>query len=1127
MLATACIAILLACLVSTESRAAPPVPGPAGVGSLSKKLVGSRLKEIESSTDYDEQTRTRLVEVYRRILSNLEATDAASAAASRFSQARETAPAEAARLHDALEKNRVKKRPVQLKISDKIPLADLEQMLLKEKADYAAVDTKLSSLDDRLNQERARPDQARQRLTEARQQLETLNAQLQAPAAGETTGVLAEAQRWRLQSEIQALTAEINMLDQELLSQPMRVNLIQAQRDTSAFNLSGIGQRIKLLEDRLNQERRTQSEQARAAVESARGETRGKHPLIRDLAQQNAALSDTLTELTNKLERVTSGDQDANDQAKRIEEEFQRTEQKLKVAGLSQALGQILLEQRRLLPDSRQIRRAARSREREIAETSLSQIQYNEELRELRTAGDYVDTLLDGMAPEQSAELRTDLLELARTRRELLEKIVATGDSYLRALGELDFAQTRLITAIESYNDFLDERLLWIRSSPAPSIAMLLNTPAQVIEILSPSKWFGVFQTLLQQLLQSAIPVTLFLVAGILLVRKRHMARIILQSGKKIIKPRADRFRYTLQALVITLVMALPWPMILWTAGWMLSTSLDNTSFDRAVGHALMVLSPAYFYLAAFRNLCRPGGVATAHFRWPESSTRALRTQIGILMTFFLPSALVAIISIRSTTITEGALGRLAFVVFICALSWFFYRLFGPSKAVLAAQFRRHPDSPLTRYRYLWLMLSMAIPLLLIVLAISGYLYTAGTLTGSLIDTLWLVLGFLVIHQTAVRWLLLVRRKLLFEAAVERRRTALAAQQDERATPDKSARDETELEEPEVDLIALNQESLKLLNSAIVFGAIIGLWFIWSDVLPAFGRLDHINLWHYKGVVDGEEGVIPVTVADILLALLLTIVTIIATRRFPALLEIALLKRVTMTSGGRYTAITLARYSIAAVGTLLVLNTVGVRWTQIQWLAAALSVGIGFGLQEIVANFISGLIILFERPIRVGDVVTVGDTDGVVTRIQIRATTIRTWDRQELLVPNKEFITGRLLNWSLSDQITRIHVPVGVAYGSDVHKAMKLMREIAEQNKLVLDDPKPYTIFTEFGDNTLNLELRCFVGNQDDRLPAKTQLHEAINDCFNECGIVIAFPQRDVHLDTSQPLEVHLKPADR
>ncbi len=201
-------------------------------------------------------------------------------------------------------------------------------------------------------------------------------------------------------------------------------------------------------------------------------------------------------------------------------------------------------------------------------------------------------------------------------------------------------------------------------------------------------------------------------------------------------------------------------------------------------------------------------------------------------------------------------------------------------------------------------------------------------------------------------------------------------------------------------------------------------------------------------------------------------------------------------------------------------------WSRVQWLFAALSVGIGFGLQEIVANFISGLIILFERPIRVGDVVTIGETEGVVSRIQIRATTIRTWDAQELLVPNKEFITGRLLNWSLSDQTTRLKIPVGIAYGSDVQKAMSLMDEAARQNQTVLSDPGPYIVFNGFGDNALNLELRCYVGMQSHRVPAITNLHEEINRRFNAAGISIAFPQRDIHLDAAKPIDVRIHRDD-
>jgi potassium efflux system protein len=229
-----------------------------------------------------------------------------------------------------------------------------------------------------------------------------------------------------------------------------------------------------------------------------------------------------------------------------------------------------------------------------------------------------------------------------------------------------------------------------------------------------------------------------------------------------------------------------------------------------------------------------------------------------------------------------------------------------------------------------------------------------------------------------------------------------------------------------------------------------------------------------------------------------------------------------MDSSDRYTAIKLLRYVVLTVGFVMVTGMLGMSWSQFQWLAAALGVGIGFGLQEIVANFISGLIILFERPIRVGDRVTVGDVDGIVTRIQIRATTILTWDRQELLVPNKEFITGRLLNWSLSDQVSRLVIRVGVAYGSDVEKAMRLMQRAAQDHEKILEDPAPFVTFDNFGDSTLNLILRCFLDDMSARLTTSSELTLAINTAFNTAGIEIAFPQRDINFADDQVLHVNL-----
>ena len=183
-----------------------------------------------------------------------------------------------------------------------------------------------------------------------------------------------------------------------------------------------------------------------------------------------------------------------------------------------------------------------------------------------------------------------------------------------------------------------------------------------------------------------------------------------------------------------------------------------------------------------------------------------------------------------------------------------------------------------------------------------------------------------------------------------------------------------------------------------------------------------------------------------------------------------------------------------------------------QWLATALTFGLAFGLQEIFANFVAGLILLFERPIRVGDVVTVDDISGVVSRIRIRATTITNWDRKEYVIPNKEFITGRMLNWTLSDKTNRIVINVGVAYGSDVQEVKRLLLKTCNDHPLILDDPPTLVTFEGFGDNSLSLVVRTFLPDLSNRLPVIDELHTAIDTAFRRAGIEIAFPQCDLHL---------------
>ncbi len=212
-----------------------------------------------------------------------------------------------------------------------------------------------------------------------------------------------------------------------------------------------------------------------------------------------------------------------------------------------------------------------------------------------------------------------------------------------------------------------------------------------------------------------------------------------------------------------------------------------------------------------------------------------------------------------------------------------------------------------------------------------------------------------------------------------------------------------------------------------------------------------------------------VTLADLCLIAIILATTITAAKNIPGLLEMAVLQHLPFDAGARYAVATVCRYVITIVGLSLCCVMLGLGWSKIQWLVAGMGVGLGFGLQEIFANFISGLIILFERPVRVGDIVTIDSITGSVTRIRMRATTVVDSDRRELIIPNKEFITGRVLNWTLTDPVNRVVIKVGIAYGSDTQRTAEILQNIAKRHPDVLDEPAPGVTLESFGDRRAEL----------------------------------------------------------
>ncbi|MDA7888222.1 mechanosensitive ion channel, partial [Akkermansiaceae bacterium] len=254
------------------------------------------------------------------------------------------------------------------------------------------------------------------------------------------------------------------------------------------------------------------------------------------------------------------------------------------------------------------------------------------------------------------------------------------------------------------------------------------------------------------------------------------------------------------------------------------------------------------------------------------------------------------------------------------------------------------------------------------------------------------------------------------------------------------------------------------------------------------------------------------SLAGVFSAALILLVGVSVARTLPAFFELFIFPRFDIDSGLRYAIVSITRYAFLAIVAIVILNILQVNFASLGWLVAALGVGLGFGLQEIVSNFVSGIIILVERPIRVGDVVTVGGQTGAVSRINIRATTITNWDRLEMIIPNKDFITKEVTNWTLSSALTRIVVPIGVAYGIDPDRVKKLLLKIAAEDDRITDDPAPMALFKSHGASSLDFELRVYVPELGNRVWVEDSLISSINRVLTEEGIEIPFPQQDVYL---------------
>jgi small-conductance mechanosensitive channel len=266
-----------------------------------------------------------------------------------------------------------------------------------------------------------------------------------------------------------------------------------------------------------------------------------------------------------------------------------------------------------------------------------------------------------------------------------------------------------------------------------------------------------------------------------------------------------------------------------------------------------------------------------------------------------------------------------------------------------------------------------------------------------------------------------------------------------------------------------------------------------------------------------------VTLWAILYLVILLVLLFYLTSKLKYFIVARLLAKSSIEIGVRQAVGSIIRYGVVAVGFVIIFETVGIDLSALTILAGALGIGVGFGLQNITNNLVSGLIILFERPIKVGDRIEVGTVVGDVMKISLRATTVRTNDNIAIIIPNSDFVSSKVTNWSYTDRDVRFNIPVGVSYNSDPEAVKRILLEVADEHSGVLKAPEPDVIFEEFGESSLNFLLRVWTREYTTRpYILRSELNFSIKKKFKEHGIEIPFPQRDLHIRSGA---IELKPS--
>ncbi|MBD8168071.1 miniconductance mechanosensitive channel MscM [Erwinia persicina] len=983
--------------------------------------------------------------------------------------------------------------------------ADLDQEILQVSSQLLEESRQAQQEQDRAREISDSLSQLPQQQTDARRALNEIERRLQGQPAPNTP--LGQAQLAQRQAESAAQKARVDELELAQLSANNRQELARMRAEVHLRKAASLDAYLQDLRNQLNSLRQREAEMALARTEQL-AENSGDMPAgITEQFRINRELSSALNQQAQRMDLVASQQRTAANQTIQVRQALSTIREQSQWLGVSNVLGEALRAQVARLPDMPKPQQL----DNEMAQLRVQRLYYEDLLERQKSLRQLRQDDNSDLTPEQRRILEAQL----KTQRELLTSLLSGCDNLILGVTKLKVGNSQLVDALNEVKEATHRYLFWTADVSAVDFSYPINLARDLHRLLSLDTLgqLGGAMVMMVTSRETVLPLLgAVLLVGFSISSRRHFRKFLERASSKVGKVTQDHFSLTLRTVFWSILVALPLP-VLWAA---LGYGLQHAwpyPIAIAIGDGVTASVPLLWAFMVSNTFARSQGLFIVHFRWPQTRVaRAMRFYtlcIGLVVPLMM--MLIAFDNLEDREFS-ATLGRLCFILICGALSLVTVSL---KRAGIPLHLDKEGNGDNLINRMLWNAM-IAIPLVAALASCIGYLAAAQALLARLETSLAIWFLLLVIYHIIRRWMLIQRRRIAFDRARQRRAEILAqrARGEEELAAQQTAADSVDVEEPVIDLDAISAQSLRLVRSILTLIALVSVIVLWSEIHSAFGFMENIRLWDVSTTVQGVESLQPITLGSVVIAILVLVITTQLVRNMPALLELALLQHLSLTPGTGYAITTLTKYMLILIGGLVGFSLIGIDWSKLQWLVAGLTVGLGFGLQEIFANFISGLIILFEKPIRIGDTVTIRDLTGSITRINTRATTITDWDRKEIIVPNKAFITEQFINWSLSDSVTRVVLTIPAPAEANSEEVTNVLLTAAQRCSYVLETPPPEAFLVDLQQGIQLFELRIHAAEMGHRMPLRHELHQLILRGYQEHGLEMPFPPFQVRMET-------------